>query len=329
MQVYRIYGLRLCADLPIPGLAPLASPEFDIQVNLRSVPPWLDQVPRGSKEPFYVSPHLNQRGDPALQVWALGKGAFFRLVYGEGVEFVVDMPGTVIWAQWRDHVSVLDAAWYLCGPVLGYVLHLRGVTCLHASAVAVDGRVIILAGMAGAGKSTAAAAFAQQGFPVLSDDIVALHEQGDQFWAAPGYPRVCLWPTSVRALYGSEDALPHIAPPWTKRYLDLTAGNKFQPDPLPLGAVYILTERADDPSAPFCSASHPLADLMSLVENSYGGYLLTNGMKARDFGFLGRLVQKVPVRSLIPHADSTRLTQLCDTILKDYQDLISGPARTG
>src|SRR5207244_6105024 len=116
--------------------------------------------------------------------------------------------------------------------------------CLHASAVAVADRAIALVGLPGAGKSTAAAAFACAGYPVISDDVVALEDHGERFLVQPGYPRVNLWPDSVRRLFGSEDALPRITPTWEKRYLPLgQKGHPFASKPLPLAAVYILDSR--------------------------------------------------------------------------------------
>jgi hypothetical protein len=94
------------------------------------------------------------------------------------------------------------------------VLRLRGVICLHASAVNINDRSVIFVGSEGAGKSTMAAAFARQGFFVLSDDIVALSEYGREFRALPACPRVNLWPDSVEILYGSREALPRITAGW-------------------------------------------------------------------------------------------------------------------
>src|SRR5262249_22183040 len=148
-----------------------------------------------------------------------------------------------------------DTATYLLGPVLGFILRLRGVTCLHASAVAICDQAIAILGPAGAGKSTTAASFARAGYKVLTDDIVALDERGDAFLVQPAYPRVRLWSESVNALFGTEDALPLLTPTWDKRYLDLQANiSCFQEHPLPLAAIYLLDKRSSDPAAPFIEA---------------------------------------------------------------------------
>src|SRR5262249_22104194 len=148
-------------------------------------------------------------------------------------------------------------------------------TCLHASAIGVDGRAIALIGPAGAGKSTTAAAFARQGYPGLSEGVVALRDQGDSLLVEPGYPLSRLWAESVQALFGSRDALPPLTPNWNKQYLDLTQNDfSFQRQPLPLAALYFLDGRSDDPAAPFVEAVPPQTGLVELVTNTYTNYML-------------------------------------------------------
>ena len=179
-----------------------------------------------------------------MRVARLAGGAYFGLFYSDGARFAVDREGRDVWADWPEGYALEDAATYLVGPVLGFVLRLRGITPLHASAIAVEDQAIAFVGVPGAGKSTTAAAFAHRGFAVLSDDVVALEDGQNHFLVAPGYPRVNLWPDSVRALLGSEDALPLITPTWGKHYLPLDQkGRRFQSKQLPLGAVYFLGER--------------------------------------------------------------------------------------
>ena len=126
---------------------------------------------------------------------------------------------------------------------------LRGIVCLHASAVAIGDEVIALLGPAGSGKSTTAAAFAARGYSILAEDVVTLDDRGDHFLVRPGYPCIRLWPASVKALYGSETHLPKLTPNWDKCYLDLS--DNFQKEPLRLAAIYHLSERRHDAVAPF------------------------------------------------------------------------------
>jgi len=197
-------------------------------------------------------------------------------------------------------------------------LRLLGTVSLHASAVAVADRAIALVGLPGAGKSTTAAAFASAGFPVLSDDIVALADQGTQFLVQPGYPRVNLWKDSVRRLFGSEDALPRITPTWDKRYLPLGQnGHHFASSPLPLAAIYILDSRESSLTAPIIEGVPGKEAFMALVANTYVNYLLDQDMRRTEFDVLGRVVSEIPVRRVRPPAECSAIFNLCEAIEAD------------
>jgi hypothetical protein len=204
--------------------------------------------------------------------------------------------------------------------VFGFVLGLRGVCCLHASVVVVDGWAVALLGSAGAGKSTTAAAFARQGYPVLSDDVAALLVRQGRFFVQPAYPHLRLWPNSVATLYGSPDALPTLTPTWEKCRLDLTGqGYHFQEQPTQLAAVYALDERRDEPVAPYVEAFSGRAALLRLLGNTYASRLLYPPARNREFELLGRLARTVPLRRVFPHADPRRLAGLCDVIREDFR----------
>lgn len=319
---YRAYGLRLSSNLPIPCLSEVrASPAVDVQVWFSQQPPWppwLGAVIGSPQENFYTSPDLDPQGKPVVIVWKVAAGAYFRVLYNDGTEFFVDKAGTQVWATWPDPLTVEDTAVFLRGSILGFVLRLRGLTPLHASAVAVGNQVIALVGPAGAGKSTTAAAFARLGYPVLSDDIVPVLDRGDSFLVQPGYPCLCLWPGSVSSLYGSPDALPLLTPNWDKRYL---AFYHFQQEPLALAAIYSLGERCYDSTGPLVEALSARAGFITLVSNTYMNHLLDQTMRAREFELLGRVATKVPLRHVRPRAGRAHLARLCEVILNDFQAL--------
>jgi hypothetical protein len=324
---HRVYGLGLEATKPIPGLVALPSTQApDVRVWLGSMPPDLQRL-EATQHVRYVSPYLDERGEPNMRVWALDDGAYIRLYYSDGTDFVVDRPGMNVWATWAASATLEDMATYLLGPILGFVLRLRGVVCLHASAIAFGDRAFGVLGPAGAGKSTTAAAFAQRGHAILSDDVLAILDREDGLLIQPAYPRIRLWPASVENLYGSPDALPRLTPTWDKRYLDLTVdGYRLDSQPRPLAAVYILDARSADPAAPFIESEPARTALLSLVANGYVNYLLDQEMRTREFRLLARMIAEVPIRRLIPHRDPDCLPRLYEAILEDLRVLTS-PAR--
>lgn len=315
---YRIYGLHLESNQVLPGLAVQDEiPVPDVRVSLRAVPEQL-RVPQGA-ELWYESQVRDAQNEPTLKVWKIGGGEQFRLCYCDGTEFVIDRQGTEIQATWLAPLTIEDTATYLLGPVLGFLLRLRGISCLHASAINVSGQALVLLGPAGAGKSTTAAAFAQCGYKVLSEDVVALYDIDETVLVQPGYPLIRLWPSSAQSLFGAPNALPPLTPNWDK--CGLALGQCFQATPLPLAAIYILGGRRDDQVAPFIETVSTQTGLMSLIENTYTNYLLDQAMRAREFELLGRLVLQAPLRQITPHTEITRLPELCRAIVADFYEL--------
>src|SRR6202007_2583284 len=143
-------------------------------------------------------------------------------------------------------------------------------------------------------------------------------EDAHGFHVQPGYPRVCLWPDAVEKLLGSEDALPDLTPTWNKKYLGLDGVKaRFESRMLPIAAIYLLGERAEEESAPRVEEIPAREALMELVGNTYMNQLLTREQRAEEFELLSRLVNRVPCRRLIPHRNASRIGALCGLIEKD------------
>jgi hypothetical protein len=286
------------------------------------LPDWLASVEPHEIETTYVADYTDDSGNPAFVFSKLHDGEFYRFSYADKTEFVVDRAGREVWTTWPAPLTLEDNATYLLGPVMGFVLLLRGLVCLHASAIVVDDKAIALIGPAGSGKSTTAAAFAARGFSVLAEDVVTLDDGGDSFLVRPAYPCIRLWPTSVATLYGSRSALPPLTPNWDKCYLDLTQPDgRFENEPRALGAIYLLNERTDNPQAPFAERVDEVEAMISLIANTYGTKLIDKHMRAREFELLARVLAHVPLRRVTPHTDPNRLTKLCDLLLDDFERL--------
>ena len=315
---YSVFGLFLSSNIPIPELVPLDTSPSDPQVSIHlATSPTAGEIPDDPKILTYTSAYSDPTGQPALRIWKVADGRFLYLAYYDGTQFWMNRAGTELWAQWPDTLTIEDAATYLLGPVLGLLLRLRGVTCLHASAVSFGDRAIAFVGSEGAGKSTTAAMLAHRGCAVISDDVVALTERQGAFYVYPAYPYLCLWSDSVTIVYGPEKKLPSFSASWDKRLLSL-AGNhlKFEAQALPLGAIFVFGERSALANAPLIESLNPKESLLSLVANSFATNLLDNEMRAREFEFFGQMLRSVPVQRLTPHEDPSRIGDLCDVVLR-------------
>lgn len=318
---YSVFGLSLDSNIPVPELQPLNSPQDGPVVSVHWQIPPPESVTGGSarEELTYVSSYADQSGAPALKISKNKVVNLLHLEYSDGMHFWIDASGSNVWSIWPEPLTIDDAATYLLGPVLGLLLRLRGVTCLHASAVAIGGRAVGFIGAEGAGKSTTAAAMARRGFTVISDDVVALAEHGGEFFVHPAYPYLCLWPESVASLYGSPDALPRFSRSYEKRCLSLDKQKLvFATHALPLAAIYILGDRRTDP-APVIEPVSGQTALVTLIANTYATNMLDSTMRAREFESLGRLVPRIAIRKVSAHRDPARLGSLCDRISDDVQ----------
>lgn len=311
-----IYGLGIVTNSLIPGVPASTIASEDLRIDFGSLPAWVQELNAAQAEACYVADYKSECGEPALRVFRLLDGQYYRFDYADQTRFLIDRAGRKIWAEWQAPLTLEDTATYLLGPVLGFVMLLRGIVCLHASAIAIEDKAIALIGPAGSGKSTTAAAFAERGYSVLAEDVVTLDDRGDRFLVRPGYPCIRLWPPAVKALYGSETHLPRLTPNWDKCYLDLS--ERFHTEPLPLAAIYQLGERHHDAHAPYVTALNRTDGLMALVANTYATKLMDRQMRAREFELLTRVISNVPLKRITPNADPARISDLCDRILDDF-----------
>jgi len=271
---------------------------------------------------LYRSPVNDHLGQPIVVIRRVPKDKLFVVTYGDGTEFVIHEAGDQVWATWPDDLTLEDTITYFLGPIMGFILRFRGITCLHANAIAMEKEAIAIVGDSGAGKSTTAAAFAKLGYPILSDDIVALIPKNGQWWVAPAYPWIRLWSESVESLFGSPTALPRIVPThptWEKRYLDLTQKEyKFQETAMVLGGVYILGQRRFEPKRPYFKSIPKSEALLNLINYAYTNRLLTKVMRIQEFQCLGQVASQTSVRKVYPHADPKEIFNLCHAIVDDF-----------
>jgi hypothetical protein len=304
---YALYGLVIRCNQALEGIE--AAPHgavVDVDITL-------DADQRGAvawpaSEPYYRGPP-EDGGPPTVAVHRdTDRGFWFR--YADGTEFVLDHGATRIHGWWVAPSTLEDAVTYLLGPLLGFALRLRGVLAFHASAVLIGGRAVALLGPSGAGKSTTAAAFATAGFPVLSDDVVAVRIVAGVPLAYPSYRLLRLWDESERILFGTVGQLPKLTPTWDKRALPLGLAHPFHQTPAPLGDLFLLAPRSDDARAPYVEEMPRGEAFMDLVVNTYANYLLDDDMRREEMRALAAARHGRRVRRLVPHANPSRLQAL-------------------
>lgn len=204
----------------------------------------------------------------------------------------------------------------IAGPVASFLRWLRGWPSLHASGVAVEGRVLAIGGQSGAGKSTTTAALARCGHPLFSDDVLGWRSTPEHLLACPGPTRVKLWPDTLAALGWDPEALPRVRTDLNKRLLQLPeAANDTE---LPLGAVYLLSKEMDAPPGAIREL-HGAEAFKELKANCRDDSVLTPEMRTRQFESLAELARRVPVLQVKAHAGLDRLNEFADSLVTDFR----------
>ena len=239
-RIYQVYGLRVRSELPLPAMPASSDSEVDLVVR------GCNGMPR---------PATLQSSAMTLDWRQVEEG--WRLRYqdrtDEALEFTFDREATRLDIRCTLPDLISDIVAVLIGPVLAAALHLRGVPVLHASAVVVGGKAILVAGPAGAGKSTLTAGLVARGAPLLAEDLAALTFGEEDISVQAGYPRLRLCPDATLVAGRAASELPRVfsaSVPDDKRWLDAAdlAGG-FCATPVPLGAIYLLVPRSRDQAA--------------------------------------------------------------------------------
>lgn len=170
----------------------------------------------------------------------------------EGVGSLLIQDGLRIQYQEASEATPGSVSQAVLGPAMGLLLQQRGLVPLHASALAIDGLAIGIAGDSGMGKSTTAQALHARHHALVTDDIAALSCDDGQVTVRPGHAALRLWPDSLLRVDVNPAAHERLHADTQKRRLDLS--DDVATEPLRLAAVVVLCdgdeERLERLSAP-------------------------------------------------------------------------------
>ena len=258
---YSVFGLDVTSDIALAGL----------------------RAPAGSGKPVRIHAACAQDFDapdgPAHCVggfeahWHVGEGRWLSR-YGAG-------SGTPLWSmeahsggarldiRWSDPSQLHDIPAVVQGAGLAMALHLQGAFILHAGAVAVGGRAVLIIGNSGAGKSSTVAAMVRGGCPLISDDMAVLDVEGEGVGVRRGPLRFRIYEDSARAA-GWTEPLPKLFhhPVFDdKRYIDLADGTS--PETVGVAAICVLQPRGSGADRVAVERLPARAALGHLLRNVY------------------------------------------------------------
>jgi hypothetical protein len=187
MLTYRAYGRTIASDRPLPELEPTdgiadITVAWNSRTQLVEGSSWTALWRFSTEEPWVTSTRVNG-------VRYLRFGRFADVALSDGRIEVAR----------RGHASGITVRHLVLDQALPLALASKGALVVHASAVTSGKRAIVLAGRAGAGKSTLAALLAREGMRVVADDGVVLEGRAPDVGVVASYPGLRLYRDSAAA----------------------------------------------------------------------------------------------------------------------------------
>ena len=209
---------------------------------------------------------------------------------------------------------------YLLGQVLSFSLLSMGVEPLHGTVVVVEGGAVAFVGDCGYGKSTLAAAMLAKGFPVLTDDLIAVSDTATGCVVHPGVPRIKLFPSVARRVLPRKSHGTPMNHRTSKLVLRLGSREAAR-QPVPLRAIYVLSPpRARGRNRLERPRIRPLAGRDAFLEVAAAAFnllVLREERLAGQFRFATDLANNIPIRRLTYPRNLSQLPVVCDAILGD------------
>jgi hypothetical protein len=258
------FGLRWRSAFPLPIFAPASAGPFDVSVERG---PWpVEPMPSDGRKVVIDQNRV-------------------RLLASE--DCIIDILAA-------DRIAVSQAeAGPLCaqffGGAVALLMGLRGMATLHASAVAIGGRAVLVCGAGGAGKSSFAATLLGQGGQLISDDLSVLtFDGGGRACVLPGRTTIRLFP-DLAWLLGNEPGPSEISDGGKLRFQPRHVGGIA---PIPIGALVHLD--ASDSAIPRAFATN------LLVQQVYRRAAMARlpGTEAR-FAMIDALATQVPLQRIV------------------------------
>lgn len=300
---YKAFGLEITSEIELPGMIP-GSGNPDVRITLGKVDP--SMVTEAEVE----GPNYKVAGDDVYLWWDdIGKVKISRgeLVTAEPI------------ASMEDELNLIP---FLLGPVMSLLLHQRGFLVLHGSSVKFQEGAVAFLGYRGNGKSTTAIHLYQDGYPLITDDILAIKFDDEGLPVVyPGYPHVRLGEDSYNQVKDNTDILTPIRTLADKIFCDASHG--FSTEPIVLKRIYVIektdNEDNDDVEARI-SVLKFQENLIDLIRHSVANRIFQHTTQRENLLHCAQLVNNVRVRRLEFFHSFGRIHELVQVIEEDFRE---------
>ncbi len=315
---YSVYGYTLTSQEVLP-LLPFGKGSFDLEYVVVRDEIVVRKHNVGNSSQGYLAANYNAT---TFEVWQRGDQYGFSF---PEIGIYEIAPGSITCYP-LPRVSSRILSNFLVGSVLPIWLELKGVTALHASAIVTDYGAVGFLSYSGNGKSSLAAALMSSGYPLLTDDILAVECRGANIIANPGYPYMRLWPGEAVRFLGHFEDLELVHPKISKRWIPVGLGGlgSFCGLPQPLKCVYLLEKCAPNEVEGKVQIvpMSPRDATIELVRHSFEALVADAiGLSARRLDSLSRLAQQIPVRQIRYPSGLEHLPAVQQAITQDLSNI--------
>ncbi len=222
---YNAFDLIWKLPFECPELQPSPPPQHSPDITIR-----LDKVPDSLNSSCPAGPLMQVTPEKVL--FRFPNVASY-LVNG-GDEIIIQPEGDV------DHQVRL----FLLGTVSALLLMQRGLLPLHASGVVTPNGAVLFAGHSGYGKSTLLASFLSREYPMITDDLAAIHIADAKPMVLPSFPNMKMWTDSLAKLGQEATDLKRVRGPELDKF-SVPVAFEMATEPMLLHAIYVLQPQND------------------------------------------------------------------------------------
>ena len=233
-------------------------------------------------------------------------------------EFLVNADGRRITYRRFEGSSIESFQVYMLGQALSFALVKQRFEPLHATVVVTDDRAVAFLGGNASGKSSLAASFLEAGHRLLTDDLLIVEQSSDRVIAYPGPPRIKLFPRIASRLFGEAANRVPMNARTNKLIVPLDERRRCA-TPVELTAIYSLTTprhvcRSRDIGIETLSVRNAFIELLS---GTFNRRLTSAARLERQFRFMARLADRVPVKKLAYPRTIEQLESVRNRVLAD------------
>lgn len=299
-NLYTAFGHSIHSEIPLPEVQHFEASDHSADIVIRYAnltEKWLKCA--DPSRSYICTQNQFMFRVPDLAIFAVENGTTISICPDEGVE--------------EDKVRL-----YVLGTCMGAILMQRKILPLHGSAIVINDKAYAFVGHSGHGKSTLASAFLQQGYQLLTDDVIAITlDHRHMPYVTPAYPQQKLWQESLDVFGMNSNQFRPLFDRETK--FAIPVESHFSTDTLPLAGIFELIKA--DCGQVSIRAVEKLERLPLLYRHTYRkSLLLDSGLTKWHFDVTARISSSTPIhqlqRPLNEHTVHQLTTLVLDTIIE-------------